>query len=184
MARYNAVQRSHLFIDGFAGPGHEGGEEGSPLIAIGALFNHPQFETSGYAREVVFAFTEQDPQRFAALQAELGQLQMPDWVKVDAVQGEFAPVMMERLDGIEARGARLAPTFAFIDPFGFAGVPMNTVSRILANPRCECLITFMFESVNRFLSHENPRIQEHFDELFGTTEWRALLQLPNGPDRP
>jgi hypothetical protein len=39
------------------------------------------------------------------------------------------------LDSVAERGKVLAPAFAFIDPFGFAGAPLTLVKRIMANPR-------------------------------------------------
>src|SRR6266496_1340896 len=32
-----------------------------------------------------------------------------------------------------------------IDPFGFKGLPMALVARIVRHPRCECLVSFMYE---------------------------------------
>src|SRR5437773_11617079 len=51
-----------LFVDGFAGPGqYEGGEEGSPLIALRALREH---KAKGIIKgEVVFVFIESDERR-------------------------------------------------------------------------------------------------------------------------
>jgi three-Cys-motif partner protein len=176
MARYNG---RIIFIDGFAGPGrYSGGEEGSPIIALKALLEHRYFKQPQREREVVLLFIEQDQARTAALQREVDEFKkaqaIPDWVKTDVRHGEFAPVMTELLDKVAKEGHRLAPTFVFIDPFGFAGVPMRVIARIVENPSCECLITFMYESVNRFLSHSDPAIQAHFDELFGTPEWKDV----------
>src|SRR5207249_9084384 len=53
-----------LFIDGFAGPGqYEGGEDGSPLIALDALKNHAA--KANITAEVVFVFIEKDKRRAA-----------------------------------------------------------------------------------------------------------------------
>jgi three-Cys-motif partner protein len=177
MARWNG--RIH-FLDGFAGPGrYEGGEEGSPLIAVRTLLDHPHFrEPRPTSREVLFTFVEQRPDRAEALRRELSALQTPTWVRISVIERDFASVMTELLDRIEQRRRLLAPTFAFVDPFGFAGVPMQLMGRILRNPRCECLITFMHEAINRFLGHPDPAIQGHMDVLFGTDEWRTLLALP------
>lgn len=155
MARYNG---RIIFIDGFAGPGrYSGGEEGSPIIALKALLEHRYFKQPQRERKVVLLFIEQDEARTAALQREVDEFKkaqaIPDWVKTDVRHGEFAPVITELLDKVAKEGHRLAPTFVFIDPFGFAGVPMRVIARIVENPSCECLITFMYESVNRFLSH-------------------------------
>jgi three-Cys-motif partner protein len=127
----------------------------------------------------VFIFIEKEQDRAAALEDELRgfarQRELPSWVKYQVRRGEFAQEMTSVLDSVEQVRGILAPTFAFIDPFGFAGVPMTVVKRIMANPRCECLITFMYESVNRFTGHPESAIQAHFDELFGTTRWRPLI---------
>jgi hypothetical protein len=38
------------------------------------------------------------------------------------------------LDSLEKDGKQLAPTFAFVDPFGFSGIPFDLTARILAYP--------------------------------------------------
>lgn len=178
MARYNG---RILFVDGFAGPGrYTGGEEGSPLIALKALLDHPHFQRVQHDREVVFFFIEREEDRAGALRAELADFSagrpIPKWVKFHVLQGEFASIMTTVLDNLEKERKRLAPTFAFVDPFGFKGVPLEIVTRIVRNPRCECLITFMYEYINRFLSHPSPEIQAQYDQLFGDREWRHLLE--------
>ena len=184
MARYNG---RILFVDGFAGPGrYAGGEQGSPLIALTTLLGHPQFRAAQDQREVVFIFIEKEQDRAGALEDELRDFRaktgIPAWVKYQVRQGEFASEMTSVLDSVAKTGKDLAPAFAFIDPFGFAGAPMAIVKRIMANPRCECLITFMYESVNRFVGHPEAAIQAHFDELFGTEGWRPLI-LEADPER-
>lgn len=185
MAKYNG---RILFIDGFAGPGrYKGGEEGSPLIALKALLNHPHFQKPQPQREVLFLLIEANVRRAQALEEELKPIltarSTPPWVKVKIEQGEFVAVMSPILDSAEQPNRVLVPTFAFIDPFGFRGIPMSTIARIVRNPKCECLITFMYESINRFLAHPDQAIQEHFDHCFGTRCWRDLLSLQNPGER-
>ncbi|MFQ5904324.1 MAG: three-Cys-motif partner protein TcmP [Candidatus Binatia bacterium] len=179
MARHNG---RILSVDGFAGPGrYRGGEEGSPIIALKALLDHPHFQRSLRQREVVFRFIEREEDRAAALQDELRRFEasrpIPEWVKYDVLQGEFAPLMTQVLDKLESESKQLAPSFTFIDPFGFAGVPIEVITRIVQNPHCECLITFMSEAVNRFISHPDPKIQTHINQLFGTEEWRTVMKV-------
>src|SRR3990167_8475993 len=76
-----------MFIDGFAGPGrYEGGEEGSPLIALRTLLDHPHFRQPQPNRKVEFLFIEEDRRREAALRNELEKLErtgkVPKWVKI------------------------------------------------------------------------------------------------------
>ena len=169
-----------LYIDGFAGPGkYEGGEEGSPIIALKAALDHPSFKKLKKKIEIRFLFVEERKDRADALKQEISNLNkkssLPPWITQSVECCEFAPLMGKILDEIEKQHFALAPTFIFIDPFGFSGVPMELIARIAKNPQCECLITFMFEAINRFISHPEDKIKTHFDELFGTEAWREIV---------
>jgi three-Cys-motif partner protein len=168
-----------LILDGFAGPGiYKGGEEGSPVIALRALMDHGHMPKHlGAGLEVRYHFVEQDGDRVAVLREQIKKFQakttLPKGVYVNVAEGEFAPYLDNILTWMEANRRTIAPTFAFIDPFGFAGVPMKLIARLAKNPRCEVLIPFMFDSLNRFAGHQE-RIDPHLDELYGTTAWRAI----------
>jgi three-Cys-motif partner protein len=141
------------FLDGFAGPGqYEEGEKGSPLIALETLILHPHFRKPLNQQEVLLTFIEKDENRAEALKAALAAYEVPKWIKVSVLSGEFAPLMRGVLETFEAEGKQLAPTFAFLDPFGFKGIPLDLIGQIARNPSCECFITFMYEEINRFLS--------------------------------
>src|SRR5262249_10842247 len=114
---------------------------------------------------------------------EIDAIKHPSWIKISVIEGAFRDHMTELLNAIEAGGKRLAPTFAFIDPFGFKGLPMALVARITSQPQCECLVSFMYESINRFLAHPDAEIQAHFDELFGTTAWREIGDISDPETR-
>ncbi|MBI3935090.1 MAG: three-Cys-motif partner protein TcmP [Acidobacteria bacterium] len=179
MSKYNT---RILFVDGFAGPGkYSAGEEGSPLIALRTLLDHNHFREPKAGREFLFLFIEKEKDRADALRFELAKLAtsqpIPKSVKWDVRNNEFALEMNKIMDYIEGKpGTVLAPAFLFIDPFGFSGVPMKTIARLAKNPKCESLITFMFESINRFLSDPKATTQAHLDELFGTPHWRELAK--------
>jgi len=169
-----------VYIDGFAGPGrYSKGEEGSPLIALKALLDHPLFRESKRNCNVVFFFIEADQERANALRGELNQLvserPLPGWVEYDVRDGEFADEMTKVLNKLEGTGKHLAPTFAFIDPFGYKGLPLEIIARIVRNDRCECLINFMYEAFTRHAGKPIAWIQSEFDELFGTNAWQDLL---------
>ena len=159
-----------LYVDGFAGPGaYAGGEEGSPIIALNAALQHraliPQ-ET-----QLRFLFIEQDEDRAAHLATLVKELELPKNFNVKIESGGFEAKFREViLDKYTERRAPLPPTFAFIDPFGFSQTPFELVKTILSYPRCEVLINFMYEEVNRFLRHEDHPAT--FDRLFGTQTWR------------
>jgi hypothetical protein len=43
------------------------------------------------------------------------------------------------------------------------------------------MVNFMYEETNRFLSHRDQ--EENFDRLFGTSDWRPLIQIKGAKER-
>ena len=146
-----------VFLDGFAGPGvYKGGEKGSPIIAIQIALEHPMISKIS---EIRFAFIENDKKRSEILQQMIAQEfpNLPANVHVQVITGDFVKNLTETLDAIEENGVNLAPTLAFLDPFGYSEIPFELVARLMNYPRCELFLTFMSGFVNLFLdeSHEN-----------------------------
>ena len=174
LGKYN--QRIN-YIDGFAGPGeYEGGEPGSPLLAIEAAKYHVEHGTLAPNVEINFGFVEANSDYARHLQGKLDALTRPPQFKVGVIQGEFASVIGGILDGLQKESKLLAPTFAFVDPFGFSGIPFDLMARILANPKCEVFVNIMIEFINRFLEHPNDKVLAHFPSTFGTNE---VLNIPS-----
>lgn len=168
--------RRVLFLDGFAGPGiYEGGEPGSPLIALTTLVDHAHFQRLS-STEFVFLFVEADPARYASLETEIAAFWsrraggQPSNVRVQLYNDEFASVATEFVTFTREQKKQLAPTLAFIDPFGWSGVPLQLIADLLSFDKCEVLFNFMFDSVNRFVADERPGVARHFAELFGSAE--------------
>ena len=150
-----------VYIDGFAGPGeYKGGEPGSPIIALEAARTH----RANLAGELVFVFMEERPDRVAHLQGRIATIQLPGHFNVRVEQGTFAEQLAALLDGLDKERGQIAPTFALIHPFGFAGIPYALIKRLLAKDKCEVLITFMVDSINRWLTHPDENIRAHITE--------------------
>ena|SRR5581483_8820749 len=131
LATYN---KRIVYIDGFAGPGaYIGGEPGSPIIALEAARTH----RTNLTGEIVFLFIEERDDRVAHLKGQIAKLALPTHFQVRLEQGTFDQKLTETLDTLDAEGGQLAPTFALIDPFGFAGIPYALVKRLLAKNKSE-----------------------------------------------
>ena len=159
-----------VFLDGFAGPGtYTAGEPGSPLIAMKALISSPHFkQLAGTTFE--FVFVEKRPDRFQRLREEISDFWRsrggkPPNVNVHPLQMDYVEVARSVLPNL--RGT--APMFAFIDPFGWS-VPMSAISDHLADQGCEVLFTFMYESVNRFITTPKQDTSRTFMEMFGVSD--------------
>jgi len=167
-----------VYIDGFCGPGrYRGGEPGSPLIALEVAASHRKMMQG----EVVFWFIDERQDRIEHLKQELEKVQTPAHFKVIPDTGRFHEKIGEIIDHIKEDSGNLAPTFAFIDPFGFSGIPLALIERLLKHKRCEVFITFMVDAINRFLQDPEHNVVQHIVEAFGTKE--AINLAKGGGDR-
>jgi len=164
------------YIDGFAGPGkYTGGEDGSPIIALDVAINH----TTELKNQINFIFIEKDEDRKEYLEQEIKKRTIQPNFNWQVVNGEFHSETIELLDYLDKDNKILAPTFAFIDPFGFSGIPFNIVERLLAIPKVEVFLTFMVDSINRFI--EDDKAGQHIKELFGSDYVEKIIE--NSKDR-
>ena len=171
-----------LFIDAFAGPGeYEHGEPGSPVIALQALISHNAQRRM--TSEINYLFIEKGKARSDYLEKVLKELEdkLPPNCNYEVINNSFDETLTHVLDRIDRQQTQLAPAFVMIDPFGVSDTPMNTIGRILQNPKSEVFISFMYEWINRFKDHLNFR--RPLDDLFGCPEWRQGLKLQAGEDQ-
>lgn len=172
-----------VYFEGFAGPGeYEGAEPGSPLVALDvALEQHAHLR-----KEVVFYLVEANEEREGHLRELIQKRKedgLPEGFSFEVRRAEFASEFAAMLDDLDTKGLALAPTFAFIDPFGFKGLPMALIHRLLGHKGTEAFINFPVNPVNRFIEHPNEEINAQMVELFGTPEaldhkgFDALRQL-------
>jgi three-Cys-motif partner protein len=168
-----------LYIDGFAGPGrYAGGEDGSPIIAVKSALEH----ATRIKGNILFLFVEEKSDRADVLRECLDSLVIPSNFRIKVAAGQkFAEAFDELRQFYTDRNRPLPPTFAFIDPFGWTGAPFSLVRFILGQPSCEVFVTFMYEEINRFLSHRDQ--PANFDEFFGASTWRDGLLLAKPSDR-
>lgn len=167
-----------IIIDGFAGPGrYSTGEDGSPLVMLKAYLEHKA--KAQIRAELNYIFIEQDQARFDWLVDEISRIERPMNVHVNAVRGDFTEVLSGVLDGLG--GAALAPTFLFIDPFGYADNPIEISGRVLAFPRCEVLVYVPLRWIARFLGDD--QIAPTLMSVFGDDSWMEARRLPTIDER-
>lgn len=170
-----------IFIDGFAGPGeYKRGEPGSPKIALEAALGQRQTIRA----EVKFIFIEAMEERYKYLKHMLNSLyksRLPSNLSYIVICAKFDETLSTILDYLEEKKSIIAPTFAFIDPFGYSDTPFHVIERLMKHSKCEVLINFNYEELNRFLSVESQ--WAHFDKQFGTSDWRKALIIQEPHER-
>ena len=171
-----------LFIDAFAGPGkYEGGQDGSPIVALKSLIKH-----SGHQwmrGDINYVFIEKDLDRASHLEEVVRKMRgdIPPKCDVTVYNSSFDEKLTQVLDAIDEQNKQMAPAFIMIDPFGVSDTPMNVIQRIMANPKTEVYISFMYDAINRF--KDEPRLVPHLDGLFGSPQWRDGLGIVDPKDR-
>lgn len=174
-----------LFLDGFAGRGrYTSGEQGSPMIALQRLVEHRLFSQMQH-REFIFFFVEANQENAASLQHELESYRAsiaawPGSVKYEVINAPFDQHANSMLQQLQEQKKRLAPTFAFVDPFGYSGLPMDVLADLLAYPKTEVFVNFMVGHVQRFIERDGQ--ENAMRNLFGI-DVRDILADFQGDDR-
>jgi three-Cys-motif partner protein len=162
-----------LYIDCHAGRGrHKTGHPGSPLIALQLLLRHRAKDAILKGCEVFFVFFENNRENYDDLCREVETLgELPEGVDVHAYCKDYEATLRRICEETRSRGRKLAPSFAFVDPYGFT-LSMGTLNTLLSFPASELLVNFMFRHVD--MAIRNVSQEENMDRLFGTEEWRGL----------
>ncbi|MBM7633876.1 three-Cys-motif partner protein TcmP [Geomicrobium sediminis] len=194
-AKKNGRDDRCLLIDGFAGAGvykEEGLEvKGSPLRIIDKAIGFcDQARSKGwedpgiliylneYELEVKNSLNDSLNKYYALnITNEKEFFSVPNYesVKVCLSNNTFDNFLTDILDNIDDQ--QLIPTFCFIDPFGFSQTPIDTIGRLLKDHRSEVLVNFMYEEINRFLTVENLKIQNHLHKHFGVENMTELHDM-------
>lgn len=154
--------RQLVLVDAFAGRGRYTTDDlGSPLLLrdiAGRVIGDQRVD------EVELFYIEKDAANFAALIQELEAADRIAGVIERTRRDEFEPTAPTIIEAIRGT-ANARPSFWFVDPFGFAGLPLSLINTILNLPRSEVLVTLMVRDVNRFL--DEPNHQQADARLFG-----------------
>ncbi len=155
-----------FYIDGFCGPGrYQDEEDGSPIIVLKEAAKQSSLQNT----KIIFFFIDERKDRIEQLENILKVTPVPNNFHIYPVIATFENQFQYMLNKF-GTSQKQPPTFAFIDPFGFSGVPFNLVSQLLEKPRTEVFINIMVDFANRFLTHPNDKTKQQIVDLFGTTE--------------
>jgi three-Cys-motif partner protein len=172
---------AHLVIvDAFAGRGRYSTDDlGSPLLLRGIAGD---VIARRRADDVELFFIESNPSNCAALTSELAATAPPSGVReVQPIQGAFEDAAPDIVESIQRSGRS---SFWFIDPFGYSGLPLRLIQRILDLQRSEVLVTLMVRDMNRFLDDSShlTAIARILD-LRGDSLAATVAEVKRAPDR-
>ncbi|MCU4799725.1 three-Cys-motif partner protein TcmP [Halobacteria archaeon HArc-gm2] len=175
MFKISEVNSDILYIDGFAGWGYyPDGSPGSPILAMDVV--EQNYSSLKHKLDNFYCtFIENNEQNHEELEQAVNEKQeeCPPVVKPDPINAKFNDFATDFLDEVD----RPIPTFIFIDPFGFSGVPFETVSELI-NMRetgVELFITFMSGKMAQFMETDTHSIA--ISEILGTEDWEDRVDL-------
>jgi len=142
---------------------------GSPVLVAQTV----EEITKKHKRNVAIVIIDKEERNLKNIQLIFDYLKIN--IKPIFINDDFDKTLNKFVDEIE----HLAPTFFFIDPFGFK-IKMKTLKKIIEIPKSEILLMFMFTRINEFLSA--PKLEKTLDDLFDGTEWR-IYKKKEGIDR-
>jgi three-Cys-motif partner protein len=159
------------YVDGFAGLGAYDRKGklyfGSPIIAAEVLRDNKKF-----VKDATLIFIDNDANVIKNLKkvVEYRGLDKCDNLEIHFEHNDFNKAINESLEETK----RIAPTFVFVDPFGFGDIKYDTFKTIMDRiGKPEILINFMYNAVTRFL--EDERLVGTFTEVFGTEKWKEIV---------
>lgn len=145
-----------VYIDGFAGSGEykDSTELGSPQIVLDTILNRkflPKIKTN-----IFLLFIEKDRDRAVHLKELLKSryTNLPNNIKYEVEIGEFDEKVNNILDSLKKENSGLAPTFCFVDPYGWSDLNYGTLARFMNENKAELFITFMVGFLARFIEQE------------------------------
>ena len=168
-----------VYIDGFAGPGkYTNSEESSPIAALTAAKAALDRPGSGLgSKECCFLFVEKKKEFAEQLRELISQTSWPTKFKWEVEVGTFEEKVGGILEQIKKERQQLAPTFAFIDPFGATGLPFSVVADILSHRSCEVLINLDSDGIGRLVAAQSIESnRKHLDAIFGDGTWNSELK--------
>jgi three-Cys-motif partner protein len=171
------------YVDGFSGPWEtKTGDfsDTSFMIAINVLRDAQLkiFERTRQRRHIRCFFSEKDPKAFAQLRSVVAPFHDPaSRFEIRAYHGEFESAVSE----IRSFVGNHFPLI-FIDPTGWTGYRFDKTAPLFAPAKCEVLINFMYEFVNRFSHSDDEETIASLDPILGGPGWRNRLDqaMPRG----
>ncbi len=164
------------YVDGFSGPWKtetEDFRDSSFMIAIRTLTEAQEklHRERGIRRKIRCFFSEEDPGSFVKLESSVKQFHNPgSGFVVKTHSGRFEDAVGDIQEFIGSSFPLI-----FIDPTGWTGYPLDKIRPLFDRNKCEVLINFMFDHVNRFSYSLDEATVRSIDPILGGSGWQDRL---------
>ncbi|MEP7011839.1 MAG: three-Cys-motif partner protein TcmP [Acidobacteriota bacterium] len=172
---------SITYVDCFSGPWQDRSadhEDSSFSIALSELRKaQGTHDRLGNKRQIRCFFLEKDPRAYRELEAFAARV---GDAEIKTENKRFEESIDAILQFVKQGGPNTFPFF-FIDPTGWTGFSLDTISPLLRVSPGEVLINFMTSFIRRFV--EQGETQSSFAQLFGSAGYREWFEGLHGDER-
>lgn len=171
------------YVDGFSGPWEtqtENFADSSFMIAIDVLRDAQQrlHQQTGIRRKVRCFLVENNPTAYAQLSSAVAPFnRVHDDFEIQTHCGDFEDTIAAIRDFIG-----FSFPLIFIDPTGWTGYAFDKIQPLFERAKCEVVINFMYDFVNRAASMRDPKTIASLNPILGGQGWEQRLDpcLPRG----
>lgn len=165
------------YIDLFCGPGEY--RDHTPSAPVQIIRN--VLSDEGLSKRMLFAFNDKDENNIRHLRQVVNEID-----KNHQLSGRIQFLNETVESGFDNRIniSNNIPVLSFVDPFGYKGLTLNLISKLIANNGSDCIFFFNYNRINMALS--NTLFDDHLRKLFGdkrTDELKTRLAPLSTKDR-
>ena len=157
------------------------GELGSPLVALTTLLEHKARERLLQNSKFSFFFIEKDDDNLRQLRDEIESLRkLPKGIDVQAMAGDFTERLEEVLSFLRDRQSRIAPSFVFVDPYGFS-LPGSLLRNVMKAGPVELFINVIWRELDMAVAQAKQELSSSaalaktLDIVFAGLDWRVRI---------
>lgn len=165
-------------VDGFASTGrYRDGERGSPLITLDAFVGRSPADRARFKHPPHFVFIESNKPFARHLKAEVESYPTLHGATVDVIYGSYEDHFPRVVDHLATTYRQPVPTFAFIDPRGYADNPFSHIEvfKRRLREKSEVMVYLPAAFMARFVA--TGITDAALTKLYGGPSWEQAAEI-------
>ena len=155
------------YIDLFCGPGKYGdNNDSAPLLIVKKVLSDPLL-----CSKIKMIFNDQDEHNIAVLKREIDALDVSGSL---AQRIAYYNLTIDQDFSESLRITEGIPILSFVDPFGYKGLSLKLIDKLINNNGSDCIFFFNYNRINMALS--NYKFDNHLEGLFGQNRTRIIKE--------
>ena len=154
------------YVDLFSGPGvYQDGSESVPLLLIKTVLGDERL-----INRFLFYFNDQDEKNIENLKKSIAEVDVNERLKkriqysIRTIDERFSHSITINSNG---------PVLSFVDPFGYKGLTLKLINKLIENKGSDCIFFFNYNRINMALSN-NTKFDEYLEGIFGNKRVQTL----------